>query len=212
MHSYVVCMLFVCSRTSLVFNSYVTRMHLYATHMLLVCTLLSSVCHSSVVLPWVMTEKEYLNFLTCVYSLSQFEKELLNIELAGVLIGQKLTDLFIIYLCIYFSFFNVDTFSSNTLLIKINSKLQNVITLLLNTGFNYHRINQYSLGIRNKTFTQLAVTRKVAYLFILELKRFSEPEFLISWERSCQLLRYSERYQIISSSKFPFRNQWPRVS
>ena len=105
-----------------------------------------------------MTEKEYLNFLTCVYSLSQFEKELLNIELAGVIIGQKLTDLFIIYLCIYFSFFNVDTFSSNTLLIKINSKLQNVITLLLNTGFNYHRINQYSLGIiRYKTFTQLAV-------------------------------------------------------
>ena len=50
-----------------------------------------------------MTEKEYLNSLTGVYSLSQFGKEceLLNIELTGVLTEQNITDLFIIYSSIY---------------------------------------------------------------------------------------------------------------
>ena len=45
-----------------------------------------------------------------------------------------------VQLFIYFSFFNVDTFSSNTLLIKIDSKLQNLIV----KRFNYPNINQYN--------------------------------------------------------------------
>ena len=39
------------------------------------------------------------------------------------------TSVIITYYYFYFSFFNVDTFSSNTLLIKIDSNLQNFIIL-----------------------------------------------------------------------------------
>ena len=44
-----------------------------------------------------------------------------------------------IHLFIYL--FNVDTFSSNTFLIKINSKLQNFIILEIVKWFNCHTIS-----------------------------------------------------------------------
>ena len=49
-------------RMSLVYtliHLYVTRIYSYVIHMLLVCTRMSSICHSSVVLPW--TELKYGN-------------------------------------------------------------------------------------------------------------------------------------------------------
>ena len=53
---------------------------------------------------------------------------------------------------IYFSFFNVDTFSSsNTLLIKIDSKLQNFITLQVVKRFIKTRLINIT-HTRNKSF------------------------------------------------------------
>ena len=85
-------------------------------------------------------------------------------------------DLFI-YLFIYlffFSFFSVSTFSSNTILNKIDSKLQNFITLFIVKIFNY---------LKNKGWQV-----KVAYIFLdLDLKRFNESELLMSCWRSGQI-------------------------
>ena len=54
-HLYVTCMylyVMVCVSFVLVFHPYVTRLYSYVISMSLVCTRMSSVCHSSVVLPW----------------------------------------------------------------------------------------------------------------------------------------------------------------
>ena len=105
-------------------------------------------------------------------------------------------------LFIYFSFFNADTFSSNTLLIKI-TKFQHfvngtkilIITRLINISHT-----------RNKGFV---VTR---YSFTLFHTRFEK----VWWMAICNALRKilpnlrsSERdcIDVRSSSKFSFRNQ-----
>ena len=45
---------------------------------------------------------------------------------------------------IYFIFFNVDTFSRNILLIKIDSQVQSFITFEIVKRFNYQKMNQYN--------------------------------------------------------------------
>ena len=81
MYSYVIRMSRIYSyvtRTSLECNPYVTRMYSYVTRMSLVCTRMSSVCHSCVVLPWILFKSNHEGVETAVENSRDSAVSILN--------------------------------------------------------------------------------------------------------------------------------------